>query len=215
MFWKGVVKWAHRRFTAAQAMHAFWSCFVPLFVAVDAIGTLPMFILLTQGLDAAQLRRVVLQSVATALLIAWTFLLIGPLLLAFLGITVADFMIAGGLLLLVLSLRDLLAEGRRRVPVDVESLGAVPIGIPLIAGPAVLTTCILLAHTHGKSLTALGVTLNILLSGVLFSFGTPITRRIGRTGTRTFSKIASMLLTAFAVMLIRRGLMDVGAIFVR
>jgi len=190
-------------------MNTFWLCFVPLFVAVDAIGVMPMFLALTEGLGPKRLRAVLVQSVVTAATVAVLFLAAGPALLRFLGITVPDFMIAGGLLLLAISLSDLLTGVKRMREADADSLGAVPIGIPLITGPAVLTTCILLSTTHGKLITAVAAVLNIVLAGLIFGFAKPITARLGRTGSKTVSKVASMLLAAIAVMLMRRGIAEI------
>jgi multiple antibiotic resistance protein len=187
-------------------MRDFWLCFVPLFVAVDAIGILPLFLNLTEDLDAARRRRVILQSLVTASVVALLFLLCGPTFLLFLGITVQDFMIAGGLLLLAISLTGLLSDTARHRHVDSAEVGAVPIGVPLITGPGVLTTCILLAQTYGKPLTAVAALLNIALAGVAMFAAGRITRVLGQAGTKTVSKIAGMLLAAISVMLIRRGL---------
>ncbi|MDX9979490.1 MAG: MarC family protein [Lentisphaeria bacterium] len=190
-------------------MNDFWLCFVPLFVAVDAIGVLPMFLALTTGLERARLRQLIVQSVVTAGSVAVLFIAFGPLLLDFLGITVSDFMIAGGILLLVISLSDLLTGEKRQRQTDLQSLGAVPIGVPLITGPAVLTTCILQANTHGKLLTILAVLSNIALAGVVFWFSEAIARVMGRAGAKAVSKVASLLLAAIAVMLIRKGITSV------
>lgn len=187
-------------------MNAFWLCFVPLFVAVDAIGVLPLFVSLTEGIDRACQRTVIFQSIITASIVALVFLGFGPLLLGFLGITVSDFMIAGGILLLAISLSDLLTGEKKQRQTDPDSLGAVPIGVPLITGPAVLTTCILLAGMYGRLLTGAAVVVNIALAGLVFMFAQPITQVLGRTGTKTMSKVASLLLAAIAVMLIRRGI---------
>lgn len=194
-------------------MKEFWLCFVPLFVAVDAIGVLPLFVSMTEGLPADRLRKVVAQSVVTAATVALAFLLFGPLLLRFMGITVADFMIAGGLLLLVIALNDLLSGGKRRRLLEQADLGAVPIGVPLITGPGVLTTCLLLVGLHGRTLTASAVVVNIALAGLIFAFSGRITRAIGLSGTRTVSKVASLLLAAIAVMLIRKGIADILKMF--
>jgi multiple antibiotic resistance protein len=192
----------------------FWVCFVPLFVAVDAIGVLPMFITLTEGLPTARQRSVIIQSICTAAPVALIFLFGGPTVLLFLGITIPDFMIAGGILLLTISLSDLLTGEKRQRKIDPEGLGAVPIGIPLITGPAVLTTCILLATTHGQMITAGAVIANIGLAGIVFWFAEPLTRWLGKTGTRVVSKIASLLLVAIAVMLIRKGIFETITTFV-
>jgi multiple antibiotic resistance protein len=194
-------------------MNEFLLCFVPLFVAVDAIGVLPIFISLTEGLDEVKFRSVLIQSVITASSVAIIFLVFGPSLLLFLGITVSDFMISGGSLLFIISLSDLLTGEKRQHDVDSESLGAVPIGIPLITGPAVLTTCILLANTHGKMITTAATLLNIAIAGVIFLFATPITNLLGRTGTKTISKFASLLLAAIAIMLMRKGIFEAIASF--
>ena len=194
-------------------MKEFWLCFVPLFVAVDAIGVLPLFVSMTEGLPADRLRKVVAQSVVTAATVALAFLLFGPLLLRFMGITVADFMIAGGLLLLVIALNDLLSGGKRRRLLEQAELGAVPIGVPLITGPGVLTTCLLLVGLHGRALTASAVVVNIALAGLIFAFSGKITRAIGLSGTRTVSKVASLLLAAIAVMLIRKGIAEILKMF--
>ncbi len=187
-------------------MRTFWLCFVPMFVAVDALGGVPVFLALTEGCDDRRLRRIVIQSVWTAAAVVLAFLSFGPELLRFLGVTPPDFLIAGGLLLLALSFGDLLSYDKGAMRADPEILGAVPIGIPLIAGPAVLTTCVLLAKLHGAVVTGAAAVANIALAGGVFCFARPITRFLGRAGSRTLSKVASLLLAAIAVMLIRRGI---------
>ena len=191
-------------------MESFWLCFVPLFVAVDVVGTLPLYVALTSALDDLQRRRVLVQSLLTATAVALGFLVAGQALLRFLGITVADFMIAGGLLLLAISLTDLITGSKRHAHLDGATLGAVPLGVPLITGPAVLTTCLLLADLHGKVLTGVALVLNLALAGALLAVSRPIQRRLGDAGTKTLSKIASMLLATIAVMLIRRGVVAIA-----
>ncbi|MEW6218355.1 MAG: MarC family protein [Thermodesulfobacteriota bacterium] len=187
-------------------MKAFWLAFVPLFVAVDALGVLPLYLGLTEDLDQAARRRIISQSVATATVVALTFLVAGTWILRLLGLTIADFMIAGGCVLFALSLRDLLTADKALRQVDPDSLGAVPIGVPLITGPAVLTTSLLVMHQHGFVIAALAVVTNILIAGITFLFAGAIHRVLGRAGSKTLSKIASLLLAAIAVMMVRRGL---------
>lgn len=182
-------------------------CFVPLFVAVDAIGVLPFFISLTEGLAAERRRRIVMQSVLTAGTVALAFTLVGRPGLRALGVSVSDFMMAGGLLLFALSLRDLLSVGKGHGRVDLETLGAVPIGVPLITGPAVLTTCMLLADQHGLVPTLAATVANVLIAGVVFWFAQPIARALGGAGAKILSKMAALLLAAIGVMMVRRGVM--------
>jgi len=185
----------------------FLLAFVPLFVAVDALGLLPLFLGMTEGLERPRVRRVVLQSTFTALTVGLVFLAGGPAMLAYLGITPADFMVAGGALLFALSLWDLLSVEKPRPQVDPESLGVVPLGVPLMVGPAVLTTTLLLAGQFGRWVTGLALVANILLAGGLFWIAEPVHRALGRAGTRALSKLAGLLLASIGVMMVRRGVM--------
>lgn len=184
----------------------FWLCFVPLFVAVDALGVLPIFSALVGDADRRRVGRLVRTSVVTALLVALPFIFLGEWVLRLLGISVADFMIAGGGVLFLLSVRDLLSEEKRTFSGDLEQLGPVPLGVPLIVGPAVLTTIMLLVRQYGFFLTALSAVLNILLAGLIFVFSSRLIRFMGSAGTQIASKVANLLLAAIAVMLIRKGL---------
>jgi multiple antibiotic resistance protein len=150
----------------------------------------------------------VVQSVITALVVSLVFCAIGEFLLSVLGITVSDFMIAGGTLLFALSLYDLLALEKHQRRLDVASLGAVPVGVPLIVGPAVLTTTILLLRQAPSAalVVAAAVAVNILIAGVVLWFSNAIIRVIGKTGAKTVSKLASLLLAAIGVMMVRKGI---------
>jgi multiple antibiotic resistance protein len=186
-------------------MKEFWLCFVPLFVAVDAVGVLPMFMTLTKDIEEKNIPRVIAQSVITAIIVAFLFLIAGRALLNLLGITVADFMIAGGILLFVISISDILSTEKTMMHADPESLGAVPIGVPLITGPAVLTTSILLLDGHGFVLTSAAILVNVIIAGMVFFFSKFIHGLLGKAGSKTFSKIASLLLASIAVMIVRKG----------
>lgn len=188
-------------------MNKFLLCFVPLFVAVDAIGVLPMFMNLVEDVDKEKIRRIVLQSVVTAMAVSLAFVVIGELLLRLLGITVADFMIAGGSLLFGLSLTDLLTFEKQHRRIDAESLGAVPVGVPLIVGPAVLTTTILLMHQQGVVITSVALVINILFAGIVLWFSDSFMKLLGKVGAKTVSKLANILLAAIGVMMVRKGIM--------
>jgi multiple antibiotic resistance protein len=190
-------------------MKSFWLCFVPLFVAVDAIGVLPLFLSMTEGIEPPRLRKVIIQSVITATAVGLAFMAVGTGVLRLLGITVADFMIAGGILLFVISIRDILSTDKIRHTSDPESVGAVPIGVPLITGPAVLTTSLILSNSFGAGITTFTLLVNITIAGTLFHFGSIIHRAIGKAGSKTISKVASLLLAAIAVMIVRKGLVSV------
>ena len=187
-------------------MEAFWLCFFPMFVAVDAVGILPLFMHLTEGVEPRAVRRVIVQSMVTALAVALAFLAVGQWVFHYLGITVADFLIAGGILLFTISLSDVIAVEKRVAQVDADSLGAVPIGVPLIVGPAVLTTIFVLVGEYGIVPTVTATVVNIGIAGAVFWLSGPIHRILGRSGSRALSKLAGILLAAIAVMMVRKGL---------
>lgn len=179
--------------------------FIPLFVAVDAIGVLPIFVSLTEGIEQKTRTKVILQSMLTAAGLAIGFVLVGKLVFKFLGITMGDFMIAGGVILFSLAIIDMTnPTKKRRIPGP--ELGAVPLGTPLIAGPAVLTTSMLVVSQHGLAATVISVLANILLAGLVFRLSFVLMKFLGEAGTKALSKITSLLLAAIAVMLIRKGL---------
>ena len=182
--------------------------FIPIFVAVDAPGVLPMFISLTEPIKKSQRAKVIRDSMITAAAIAIVFIFVGKSIFRFLGITVYDFMVAGGSLLFILSINDLLnPEKSKRMPAD--TLGAVPLGMPLIVGPAVLTTCLIVMDTYGLVPTLMSVILNILIAGLIFASADFFMKFIGKGGAKAISKIASLFLAAIAVMMIRKGIVHI------
>ncbi len=187
--------------------HDFLLCFVPIFVAVDALGVLPIYFSLTEGLKRTEHKRIIFQSVLTAAVVSLTFLFIGKQILDFIGITIPDFMVAGGILLFCISVNDLIAVSKKPKHVDLESLGSVPIGVPLIVGPAVLTTILLLLGSHEYFPVVYALLINILIAGLIFLASPVLNRILGKAGGRTVSKIASLILAAFAVMMIRKGIL--------
>lgn len=193
-------------------MKEFLLSFIPIFVAMDAIGVLPMFIGFTEHLKPREKQKILVQSIITAFIIGIVFLFLGRWIFKVLGVFVADFKIAGGLVLLAISLRDILSnEKYHKIPSD--TLGAVPIGTPLITGPAVLTTIIILLDSYGMFLTITSFVINLIITWIAFSYAGTISNFLGKAGSKAFSKIASLLLAAIAVMMMRKGIVDTIAYF--
>ena len=184
----------------------FLQAFIPLFVAIDPIGLAAVFLGLGHGVPPAQRQRVARQATVTGGAVALMFLFLGQSIFRALGISSSDFQIAGGLILFVLAARDLVLPdtGGEKMP---EGFGIVPLGMPLIAGPALITTLLLLAETPaiGTAVTLGALVANLVLIVLAFAFSEKLSRMIGATGLRAISKIISMLLAAIAVNMIRRG----------
>jgi multiple antibiotic resistance protein len=181
--------------------------FIPIFVAVDAVGVLPIFVSLTEGMEEKKKAKIIVQSVITALCLAVGFIFLGKAVFKVLGITIGDFMVAGGAILFCLAITDIINPVKqRRIPS--EEPGAVPLGTPLIVGPAVLTTSITIISQYGLPATLISVTVNIVLAGVIFGLSSLVIKALGEAGSKALSKVASLLLAAIAVMLTRKGLME-------
>ncbi len=191
-------------------MHDLFLAFIPIFVAVDPIGLLPVFMALTSGLDSKAKRTVIVESILTALCLAVGFIVLGKAVFQLLGITIGDFMVAGGIVLFCIAVMDLLVSAKQRF-IPSEDLGVVPLGTPLLVGPAVLTTSFIIIDEYGLAATLVAILLNILLAGCVFLFSDPIIKRFGEGGSRALSKVMALLLAAIAVMMIRKGLWQILA----
>jgi multiple antibiotic resistance protein len=179
--------------------------FIPVFVAVDAIGVLPLYMSIIKDFSQKQRDKVLVQSLITAASVAIVFIFVGKALFNLLGITVGDFMIAGGLILFSIAILEIVAPDKQR-RLAADSAGAVPLGTPLIAGPGVLTTCLIILDQYGVAPTIISVLLNVGIAGGLFFFSGRVMKVLGKPGTAAMSKIMALLLAAIAVMMIRKGL---------
>jgi multiple antibiotic resistance protein len=179
--------------------------FIPLFVAFNVLGILPIFTSLTSEMAQSERKRVARQSILTGFLVSVGFLGAGKSVFALIGITVSDFQIAGGILLFIIAVVDLIfPEKTRSFPKD--TMGVVPIGIPLIVGPAVLTLILIIVHTYGYFSTILCLILNLLIVWLTFDQSRWILRLLKEGGAKGMGKVFSLLLAAFAMMMIRIGL---------
>jgi multiple antibiotic resistance protein len=181
--------------------------FIPLFVAFDALGVLPIFVSFTSEMKQSERRRVIRQSTLTAFLVSIGFLVAGKWVFALLGISVSDFKIAGGILLFIIAIVELIFPERTRT-FPKETMGVVPIGIPLIVGPAVLTLLLMIVNTYGYVSTLLCLVLNLLIVWFVFRQSQWIMRLMKEGGTKGVAKVSSLLLAAFAMMMIRMGIKE-------
>ncbi|WP_085308898.1 MarC family protein [Planktotalea arctica] len=198
----------------------FITSFVTLFVIIDPIGLTPLFVALTQGMTVAQRRAIAIRATLVSAGILALFAIFGEALLGFIGISMAAFKIAGGILLLLTAL-DMLFQRRakRREDTaeeddDLDDPSVFPLAIPLIAGPGSIATVILLAGTH-PGFTGLGLSLAVMalvlvVTFIFFEAATPLERLLGKTGINVVSRLLGMLLAALAVQFMLNGLKDFG-----
>jgi multiple antibiotic resistance protein len=188
--------------------------FIQIFVAVDSLGNIPLFIALVTGTSKKQRDRIIIESVTTATVMAILFMLIGKWILRFIGVTIPDFQVAGGVLLFVIALRLLLPGATRSFLADGhgKEVGVFPLGTPLITGPAVLTTTLMMLDSFGAVPTFVSLVVNMFIVWVTLVKADAIMKLMGVSGTRALSKIMYILLAAIGVMMVRRGMMGISAI---
>lgn len=187
---------------------------IPMFVAMDPIGGVPYFLGLTSFMTSAERLKVLVSSIITANIALLAFLLTGHVILKAMGITMNDFEVAGGIIILALSIRDVLssgplheeAGGLASTQAPRKNVGVVPLGIPLLAGPSAFTTEILLLHHFGLWLTLGSVVLNTLLTAAIFSAAHALARFLRPTLLEAGGRFTSLILGAFGVMMVREGL---------
>ena len=185
-------------------IHKFFVAFIPIFVAIDPIGLVAVFMGLAGSASREQRQREAYVGIFTALCVAVGFVFLGKIIFVALGITVADFQVAGGLILLGLAGRELLnLAPADRAPTD--DFGVVPLGMPLIAGPALLTALLILVDSVGLVFTIVSLLVNLALVAVALCNADRFARLMGAQGLRGVSKIIALLLAAIAISLIRRG----------
>lgn len=179
--------------------------FVPLFIVIDALGNLSFVISMGEGMSKQEHRKMIHVAAITAVIVGLVFLFFGQFILRVMGISVGSFAIAGGLILLVLSIKYM-TTGRMVEVIKEEMVAVVPIGTPLTVGPATITTLLLLATQFPLYMVLISFALNILITWIIFMLGGQVAHFLGQGGLKAISKVFSLLLAAIAVSMIIRGL---------
>ena len=195
----------------AETVREFALTFVPLFVAMDCVGNLPIFLAFTQEGTATHRKKTANLATLTAFGVGLLFVAVGKAIFSLLGIEVTDFLMAGGIILLVLAIRYLITGKALEIgEVSVsETIGVVPLGTPLVVGPAVLAALLLLMGQHHIAIVLSSFIVNLVIQWVLFRQANRIVAFLGQTGVSAISKVIMLLLAAIAVKMIREGILTI------
>ena len=178
--------------------------FISLFIIVDPFGNIPIFIGLTEGIGSESRRRIFHTATITGFILLLAFALAGRQILNFFGVTLQSFMIAGGILLLIIAVRILVIGGwEERSP---ESIGVVPIAVPLLVGPGAITTTIINLETYGLLTAIMSVVLVFVIVWLTLRFIEPIYKVLGRSGSIVIARVMALLIAAIAIQFIIEGL---------
>jgi len=184
----------------------FTSAFVTLFVIMDPVGTVPIFLSLTGGLPPDRVRRAARQAVTVSFVVIVVFAFFGQSILDYLNVSLPALQCAGGLLLLLVALELLTGRGDEPVRQGDTNVALVPLGTPLLAGPgAIVATMVFSKRVHDTGdfiAVALAVIAVHLCIWLAMSFSIPILRLLRESGILLVTRIAGLLLSAIAVQLV-------------
>ncbi|HTY82402.1 MAG TPA: MarC family protein [Dehalococcoidales bacterium] len=191
--------------------HDFYLSFIPLFVVIDAFGNLPFLVTASEGMVRPKQLQIVHIAIITATVVGLVFLFFGKFILDAMNIQVPEFAIAGGIVLLVLSIMYMITGHMVHV-VKEEMVAVVPIGTPLTVGPATITTLLLLSGRYHIWVVLLAFVLNMLVTWIIFALAQRIAKFLGQGGLIAISRVFALILAAFGVRMIFVGLSSLGIV---
>jgi multiple antibiotic resistance protein len=179
---------------------------IALFIVVDPFGNIPIFVGLTQKMPAKQERKVYNTAVLVGSVLLLVFAFTGQEIFTLFGVSIYSFEIAGGILLLIISIRILVTGSMQENSESPESIGAVPIAMPLLVGPGAITTTILNLQTFGTVVAVLSVLAVLAVTWVILRFINRIYGVLGKTGAIVIARVMALLIAAIAVQYIVNGI---------
>jgi len=187
------------------------NAFIVIFIAINAFGKIPVFLVLTEHFSHKQKKIIAWQSLLYAFLATLVVTLFGALLLWILGVNVSDTKLAGGIILLGISLNAIILGSKIYRPTlkkHFPDLGVFPVATPLAASPALFTVALVIFQEFGVLILANALVFNMFFVWLILESSEFIIKLIGEKGTLFFSKISEILLTAIAVWLLRQGIIE-------
>ncbi len=179
---------------------------IVLFIIVDPFGNVPIFMGLTEKLTDAERRKIFNTAIIVGIALLLVFAFTGQEIFLIFGISINSFQVAGGLLLLITSMKILVSGSLYESTESVEGLGAVPIAMPLLVGPGAITTTILNFQTYGILVSIVSVLIVMLFTWLILRYINPIYKVLGKTGSVVIARVMSLLLAAIAVQFILLGI---------
>ena len=183
----------------------FVKAFIALFIIVDPLGNIPIFVGLTEKLGETQRQRVFNVAILVGVVLLLVFAFTGLEILNIFGLSIYSFEVAGGILLLIISIRILISGSFHEGAESPESIGAVPIAMPLLVGPGAITTTIFNLQAYGIMVTILAVVVVLAVTWVILRFMHRIYRFLGKTGAIVIARVMALFIAAIAIQYILTG----------
>ncbi len=188
----------------------FFKAFLSLFVIMDVLGNVPLFWTLSHKLGRSQKVHSINKAVIVAGILLLCFLFFGDAILTFFGVSIHSFKVAGGIIILIIGLEMVLGLRFRETRFEKYEFAVVPLATPLITGPGVITTIILLADSVGIWLTLAAASLNLLITWISLIYSDKLHNFLGRQGADVLSRLMGLILCAIAVTFVKSGWVLLG-----
>jgi multiple antibiotic resistance protein len=176
-----------------------------LFIIVDPFGNIPIFMGLTQLMTNFQRRKVFNTAILVSIILLLVFSFAGKELFNVFGVSIDSFAIAGGILLLIIAIRILISGNLHEKDDSPETVGAVPIAMPLLVGPGAITTTILNLQNYDVYITVLSVLIVLTITWIILRFINRIYGFLGKTGAAVIARVMSLFIAAIAIQYILTG----------
>ena len=189
-------------------MNCVVEAFITLFVIMDPIGNLPLFISLTKGMPISEVKRNIDRSIFVAGVLLFAFLFLGLQIFDFFNINIDSFQIAGGIILFIIGLLYVFGATFKVIKHSTTDL-SVPLGTPLLTGPGTITTTIILVNEKGTFVTVIAAFLTLLATWLILANSSRLYKILGPHWTNVISRVMGIILAAIAVEFITEGVLHI------
>ena len=193
------------RLDLALFISEFGKAALALFISVDPFGNIPIFVGLTENVQDAQKKRVYNTATIVGVILLLVFAFAGTGILTLFGLSIYSFEVAGGILLLIISIRILISGNMHENVESPESIGAVPIAIPLLVGPGAITTTIFNIQQYDTIIAILAVLVVMATTWIILRYISRVYKFLGKIGSLIIARVMALLIAAIAVQYILTG----------
>ncbi|MDD3792578.1 MAG: MarC family protein [Candidatus Bathyarchaeota archaeon] len=179
---------------------------IALFIIVDPLGNIPVFMGLTEKINPTQRRKVYNIAILVSFILLLIFAFLGQEILVLFGLSIYSFQVAGGILLLIIAIRILVSGNIHENVESTESLGAVPIAMPLLVGPGAITATMFNLQTYGIVSAILAVIIVLSITWIILRSINIIYKILGKTGALVIARVMALLIAAIAIQYILTGI---------
>lgn len=193
------------RLDLALFISEFGKAALALFIIVDPFGNIPIFVGLTENVQDAQKKKVYNTATIVGVILLLIFAFAGTGILSLFGLSIYSFEVAGGILLLIIAIRILISGSMHENVESPESIGAVPIAIPLLVGPGAITTTIFNIQQYDTIIAILAVLVVMATTWIILRYISRVYKFLGKTGSLIIARVMALLIAAIAVQYILIG----------